>query len=108
MEKSIVQKRVDLYFEWLLALYANDETYYEVTLMDGIPDGDDPHTVMEDLNNGEYDDYIDDMIDLYARAKKRYGKHGWYVNEVLYKDEDKAIDAITKDIMNGGNDNEKY
>lgn len=93
MKQTITQKRATLYREWLLATLCNDERYYCCTLMEGIPDGDDIETVFSDLEDGSYDDYLDEMIDLYLRAKKRFSESGWYVNEQLLFDENEALEA---------------
>lgn len=91
MKQTITQKRATLFREWLLATLGNDERYYCCTLFEGIPDGDDIETVLDDLADGFYDDYLDEMIDLYIRAKKRYAESGWYVNEQLIFDEAEAL-----------------
>lgn len=90
-KQTITQKRATLFREWLLATLGNDELYYFCTLVEGIPDGDDIETVLDDLAEGFYDDYLDEMIDLYLRAKKRYAKSGWYVNGQLFFDESEAL-----------------
>lgn len=87
----LTEKRAKLYREWLLATIANDEEYYYSTLMTGIPDGDDMETVMDDLTNGEYDEDIDNMLATYDRAKRHYGKSGYYVAEKVIYDEDEAL-----------------
>lgn len=90
-KKTIAEKRAILYREWLLALLANDESYYDSTLMMGIPDGDTEKDVMWDLEGGWYDDDIDDTIAVYERAKKHYGEGGYYVNGNVFMDEDNAL-----------------
>lgn len=90
---KLTEKRAKLYREWLLATIANDEEYYYSTLMTGIPDGDDMETVMDDLTNGEYDEDIDNMLATYDRAKRLYGKSGYYVAEKVIYDENEAIRA---------------
>jgi hypothetical protein len=90
---TITQKRACLYREWLLATLANDEMYYCSTLALGIPDGDDEETVLDDLKDGFYDDDIDETIGVYLWAKKRYAKHGYYVNEKLFFTEDEALES---------------
>lgn len=90
---TITQKRATLYREWLLATLGNHENYYYSTIVCGIPDGDDEQTVIEDLKSGFYDDDIDDTIDVYTRAKRRYGKDGYYVNRRLIFDEGEALEA---------------
>lgn len=90
-KQTITQKRATLFREWLLATLGNDERYYCCTLVEGIPDGDDIETVLDDLAGGFYDDYLDEMIELYLRAKKRYAKSGWYVNGQLVFDESEAL-----------------
>ena len=93
MKKTITMKRAELFREWLLATMANDEAYYCSTLMCGIPDGDNEETVMEDLQNGFYDDDIDDTINVYLRAKKLYGGAGYYVDGAVCCDETEALCA---------------
>ena len=93
MKQTITQKRAKLFREWLLATLGNDERYYCCTLVEGIPDGDDKETVLSDLEYGFYDEYLDEMIGLYIRAKKRFSESGWYVNEQLFFDEDEALKA---------------
>lgn len=93
MKQTITQKRATLFREWLLATLGNDERYYCCTLVEGIPDGDDKETVLSDLEDGFYDDYLDEMIDLYLLAKKRFSEGGWYVNEQLFLDENEALKA---------------
>ena len=88
---TIAQKRSQLFREWLLATLGNDESYYCSTLALGIPDGDDEETVMEDLKDGFYDEDIDEMIDVYLRAKRRYAKHGYYVKHQLVFTEEEAL-----------------
>jgi len=91
MKKTITMKRAELFREWLLATLANDEGYYCSTLMCGIPDGDDEETVMADLQDGFYDDDIDDTIEVYLRAKKHHGGAGYFVNGIIYHDEYMAL-----------------
>jgi hypothetical protein len=95
---TITQKRATLYREWLLATLCNDENYYYSTIACGIPDGDEEETVMEDLREGFYDDDIDETIDVYLRAKRRYAKHGYYVNRQIFDNEDEAIKAAGYEI----------
>lgn len=106
MKKTIAQKRSQLYREWLLATLSNDEAYYNSTLMMGIPDGDDEDTVKEDLISGFYDDDIDETIEIYLSAKKRYGKGGYWVDERVVMDEDEALElagyAIPERIYKNG------
>lgn len=94
MTKQITIKRAELLREWLLACSANDEQYYESTLVDCVPDGDDLQTVLDDLQDGFYDDNIDYMLSVYEAARRRYGKHGWYVSGVLYMDENETLAAM--------------
>lgn len=93
MGEIITVKRAELFREWLLATLANDEAYYCSTLMYGIADGDSEEMVMEDLQDGFYDDDIDDTIKVYLIAKRRYGGAGFYVNGTVYFDEDAALHA---------------
>lgn len=87
---TITEKRAELYKEWRLAIYANDGDYYNATLALGIPDGDTPETVLEDLQEGFYDDDIMETIGLYKWAKKRYSGGGWYFTFDLLVIEDEA------------------
>ena len=90
----ITEKRAELYKEWRLAVYGNDEGYYCSTLSMGIPDGDTPETVLADLQEGFYDEDIMETINLYKRAKKQYSFAGWFINDCLYLDEEKALAEI--------------
>lgn len=91
---TITEKRAELYKEWRLAVYGNDEYYYNSTLTMGIPDGDTLETVLEDLQEGFYDDDIMDTINLYKWAKKRYESAGWYIGEIVYMSEAQALVEI--------------
>lgn len=106
MKKTIAQKRSQLYREWLLATLSNDESYYNSTLMMGIPDGDDEDTVKDDLISGFYDEDIDETINVYLRAKKQYGKGGYYVDGQVIMNEDEALElagyAIPEHIYKNG------
>ena len=93
MKRTIATKRAELFREWVLATLANNEEYYFSTLYLGIPDGDSEDVVFEDLMFGEYDDDIDDTLEVYSRAKSRYGKDGYYVNGKLYDNETDALTA---------------
>ena len=59
---SITEKRAKLFKEWTLATMANDERYYLRTLALGIPDGTTAEDAFYDIQHGEYDEDIDDMI----------------------------------------------
>lgn len=93
MKRTIAVKRAELFREWVLATLANDEYYYMSTLAIGIPDGEDEATVMEDLMSGFYDEDIDGTLEVYSRAKSRYGNAGYYVNGKLYDNETDALTA---------------
>ena len=93
MKRTIAVKRAELLREWLFAVYANDENYYQSTLTLGIPDGDDLDMVLEDLQDGFYDDDIDEMLAVYAKARARYGKNGYYYNEHVYHNGYDCLDA---------------
>ena len=93
MKRTIATKRAKLFREWVLATLANNEEYYFSTLSLGIPDGDSEDVVFEDLMFGEYDDDIDETLEVYSRAKSRYGKDGYYVNGKLYDNETDALTA---------------
>ena len=93
MKRMITAKRAELFREWVLATLANNEEYYFSTLSLGIPDGEDEDMVMDDLMSGFYDDDIDDTLEVYSRAKSRYGSAGYYVNGKLYDNETDALTA---------------
>lgn len=93
MKRTIAVKRAELLREWLFAVYANDTVYYESTLMLGIPDGDDLEMVLEDLQEGFYDDDIDEMLEMYARVRSRHEKHGFYYNGQVYHSGYDCLDA---------------
>ena len=93
MKRMITAKRAELFREWVLATLANNEEYYFSTLSLGIPDGEDEDMVMDDLMSGFYDDDIDDTLEVYSRAKSRYGRAGYYVNSKLYYNETDALKA---------------
>ena len=93
MKRTIAVKRAELFREWVLATLANNEEYYFSTLSLGIPDGESEDMVMDDLMSGFYDDDIDDTLEVYSRAKSRYGKDGYYVNDNLYDNETDALKA---------------
>ena len=93
MKRMITAKRAELFREWVLATLANNEEYYFSTLSLGIPDGESDDMVMDDLMSGFYDDDIDDTLEVYSRAKSRYGSAGYYVNGKLYYDETDALKA---------------
>ena len=78
MYQKISVKRAELLYEWLSAIYANDTRYYESTLALGIPDGNTPDMVLADLQCGEYDDDIDELLAVYRKARKLYGGAGYY------------------------------
>lgn len=80
MERTIAVKRAELLKEWVLAQSGNNENYYYSTLFTGIPDGDPIETVVEDLKDGEYDEDIDDALDMYKRVRERYQKDGFPCN----------------------------
>ena len=98
MKRTIAVKRAELFREWVLATLANNEEYYFSTLYLGIPDGEDEDMVMDDLMSGFYDDDIDEMLEVYSRAKSRYGKAGYYVNDKLYDNETDALAAYGRTI----------
>ena len=98
MKRTIAVKRAELFREWVLATLANNEEYYFSTLSLGIPDGDSEDVVFEDLMFGEYDDDIDDTLEVYSRAKSRYGRDGYYVNGKLYDNETDALKAYGRTI----------
>ena len=91
---TITEKRAELYKEWRLAVYGNDENYYYSTIVMGIPDGDTPEMVLANLQEGFYDEDIMDTINLYKRAKKLYGSDGWCLGGIIYMDEAQALREI--------------
>lgn len=91
---TITEKRAELYKEWRLAVYGNDENYYYSTIVMGIPDGDTPEMVLADLQEGFYDEDIMYTINLYKRGKKRYNKDGWCIGDIVYMDEAQALREI--------------
>ena len=98
MKRTIAVKRAELFREWVLATLANNEEYYFSTLSLGIPDGDSEDMAMDDLMSGFYDDDIDEMLEVYSRAKLWYGKDGYYVNDNLYDNETDALKAYGRTI----------
>lgn len=94
MKRTIAVKRAELLKEWVLAQYGNNENYYYSTLLTGIPDGDALETVIEDLQDGFYDDDIDDTLDMYRRVRERYEKDGYYYRGRLYDNAESLLDAI--------------
>ncbi len=93
MRRTIAVKRAELLKEWMFAIFANDEHYYYDTLMMGIADGTPLLTVLKDLQDGFYDDDIDETIDVYLRAKRMYGKSGYYHNGNVYRNGLDCLDA---------------
>ena len=94
MKRTIAVKRAELLKEWVLAQFGNNENYYYSTLLTGIPDGDTLETVIEDLQDGFYDDDIDDTLDMYRRVRERYEKDGYYYCERLYDNAESLLAAI--------------
>ena len=80
---TITEKRAKLFKEWTLATMANDERYYLRTLTRGIPDGNTPETTLQEICQGEYDRYIDNLIGLYEESRCRYGGAGYVIDGVL-------------------------
>ncbi len=87
----LTEKRAKLYREWLLATIANHESYYLYTIMTGIPDGDSMETVMNNLETGEYDDDITEMLATYEHSKRLFGKYGYCVSGKVIYDENEAL-----------------
>lgn len=77
---TITEKRAKLYREWLLATMANDERYYLITLALGIPDGTTKFDAFYDIQHGDYDEDIDDLIGLYEESSVRYGGAGYIID----------------------------
>ena len=77
---TITEKRAELFKEWTLATMANDERYYLRTLAIGIPDGTTTEEAFYDIEHGEYDEDIDDMIGLYEESRVRYGGAGYIID----------------------------
>lgn len=94
MKRTIAVKRAELLKEWVLAQFGNNENYYYSTLLTGIPDGDTMETVIEDLQDGFYDDDIDDVLDMYHRVRERYEKDGYYYRGQLYNNAESLLDAV--------------
>lgn len=95
---TIPEKRANVFNEWKLACYANNEDYYMATLWTGIPDGDTTETVLDDLHDGLYDDDLDDMIAMYRRLRKRYEKDGFYIKGNVYDTNKATLYLMSKDI----------
>lgn len=94
MKRTIAVKRAELLKEWVLAIFGNNQNYYHSTLYEGIPDCDTSETVIEDLQDGFYDDDMDDVLDMYRRVRERYGKDGYYYRGRLYKKPESLLSAI--------------
>lgn len=94
MKRTITVKRAELLKEWVLAQFGNNENYYCFTLYTGIPDGDTSETVIEDLQDGFYDDDMDDMLDMYRRVRERHEKDGYYYRGRLYRKPESLLSAI--------------
>lgn len=94
MKRTITVKRAELLKEWVLAQFGNNENYYYSTLYTGIPDGDTSETVIEDLQDGFYDDDMDDRLDMYCRVRERYEKDGYYYRGRLYDNAESLLAAI--------------
>lgn len=94
MKKTIAVKRAELLKEWVLAQFGNNENYYYSTLLTGIPDGDTSETVIKDLQDGFYDDGMDDVLDIYRRVRERYEKDGYYYRGQLYDDAESLLAVI--------------
>lgn len=93
MKRTIAEKRAALLKEWVLARYGNNEAYYECTLYTGVPDGDTMEMVVDDLQDGWYDEEIDEMLAMYERASKRYGADGYYFNGIVIMDSEEFLRA---------------
>ena len=76
----ITEKRAKLFKEWMLATMANDERYYLRTLAIGIPDGTTAEDAFYDIQHGEYDEDINEMIGLYEESRVRYGGAGYIID----------------------------
>lgn len=90
------EKRSCLLREWLLSVHGNNENYYYSTLFTGIPDGDDYETVVDDLQEGFYDDVLDEMLEMYRQKRELYGNDGWYVNDCVIYEYITALENIEK------------
>lgn len=77
---TITEKRAKLFKEWTLATMANDERYYFRTLALGIPDGTTEEEAFYDIQHGEYDVDIDNMIGLYEESRARYSRSGYIID----------------------------
>lgn len=94
MKRTVTVKRAELLKEWVIAQFGNNENYYYSTLLTGVPDGDTSETVIEDLQDGFYDDDIDDALDMYRRVRERYEKDGYYYRGRLYRKPESLLSAI--------------
>ena len=77
---TITEKRAKLFKEWTLATMANDERYYLRTLALGIPDGTTSEEAFYDIEHGEYDEDIDDMIFVYEKSRWLFGAAGYIID----------------------------
>lgn len=71
-----------------MATMANDERYYLSTIAMGIPDGNDREMTLDELEDGSYDSYIDDMLAMYEHVRIQYGKTGYIIDGVLSFEDD--------------------
>lgn len=66
--KDCNRKRAVLFNLWRIAIHVNDESLYYSTLGIGVPDGETPEGLMQDLKYGLYDDDLDGIIELYKNV----------------------------------------
>lgn len=91
---TIGTKRAELFREWICAVFSNNGAWYYGTLSLGVPDGDDVETVLEDLQDGIYDEDIDATLGMYRNLHKRYEKDGYYYKENLYASFDTILEIV--------------
>lgn len=86
MKKTITQKRAELYKLYVIARCGNDERMYTETLSLGIPDGETIVSAYTDICFGDYDENIDETIELYKRVISIYQKYGFTIDgkNVIY------------------------
>lgn len=100
MANTIGIKRAKLMRAWVKAQYGNNEEYYFYTLSEGVPDGTDLPTLLEDLQAGEYDAYIDETLAVYDYAEKKYAKDGYYYKGQVYQNPEVLFDLLEIHIPN--------
>lgn len=94
MKRTIAVKRAELYKLYLIALHGNYKMMYYSTLSDGIPGGMTCEQVKGEIQRGDYDDDIDEMIELYDKVISRWAGYGFYVDFRLVYSRDKLLDIL--------------